>query len=86
MRRRIQWIPPNAPPLRGKEAIAKYLAATKVTLEQVDVDDVFVGGSNTTAYLTSTYHTRFCRKGFPKHKRQPVLICGSCANKLVSGV
>jgi ketosteroid isomerase-like protein len=59
----IQWIPPDEPPLRGKEAIANYLAATKVALLQVDVDDVFVGGSDTTAYLTSNYHTRFLPEG-----------------------
>ena len=59
----IQWIPPDAPPLRGKEAIAKYLAATKVALQQVDVDDVFVSGRDTTAYLTSNYRTRFLPEG-----------------------
>jgi ketosteroid isomerase-like protein len=59
----IQWIPPDSPPLRGKDAIAKYLASTKVVLQRVDVDDVFVGGSNTTAYLTSNYHTRFLPEG-----------------------
>lgn len=59
----IQWIPPDARPLRGKEAIAQYLEATKVELKQVDVDDVLVAGSDTTAYLTSNYRTRFLSKG-----------------------
>lgn len=58
-----QWIPPDAPPLRGKEAIAKYLAATKGALQEVDVDDMFIGGSDTTAYLTSNYCTRFLPEG-----------------------
>ena len=59
----IQWIPPDAPPLQGKKAIAKYLEDSKVALQQVDVDDVFIGGSDTTAYLTSNYRARFFPTG-----------------------
>ncbi|HZI86071.1 MAG TPA: nuclear transport factor 2 family protein [Pyrinomonadaceae bacterium] len=59
----IQWIAPDARPLRGKEAIAQYLEATTVELRQVDLDDVLIGGSDMTAYLTSNYRTRFSSKG-----------------------
>lgn len=59
----IQLIPPDMRPLCGKEAIARYLEDDKVALQQVDVDDVFVSGSDTTAYLTSNYRTRYLAAG-----------------------
>lgn len=59
----IQWIPPEARPLRGKEAIAQYLEANTVELQQIDVDDLLVAGSDTTAYLTGNYRTRFFSEG-----------------------
>jgi ketosteroid isomerase-like protein len=55
----IDWIPPDERPIRGKEAIARYLEANRVRLQQVKIDDVLIGGSDTTAYLTSNYRTRF---------------------------
>jgi uncharacterized protein (TIGR02246 family) len=55
----VKWIPPNAPPLVGKEAIAQYLKESSVELKDVHVKEVIILGSGSIAYLTSGYHSRF---------------------------
>jgi uncharacterized protein (TIGR02246 family) len=55
----VTWIPPNAPPLVGKEAIAQYLSDSTVGLKDVQSRDVVICGSGSVAYLTSAYHTWF---------------------------
>ena len=59
----VRWIPPNAPPLVGKEAIAKYLDDNSVELKDVQVKDVLIRGSDSVAYLTSGYQSRFVVEG-----------------------
>lgn len=59
----VRWIPPNAPPLAGKEAIAQYLRDITVSIEDVQVGEVVIHGSNSVAYLTGNYHTRFVVEG-----------------------
>ena len=55
----VKWIPPNAPPLVGKEAIAQYLNDNSVELKEVNVKEVIIRGSGSVAYLTSGYQSRF---------------------------
>ena len=55
----VRWIPPNAPPIVGKEAIAQYLSDSTVGLKDVQAGDVVICGSGSVAYLTSSYHSRF---------------------------
>ncbi len=59
----VRWIPPSAPPLVGKEAIAQYLSDNTVDLKDLQVEDVVIGGSSSVAYLTSNYHSRFVVEG-----------------------
>src|SRR5688500_10445107 len=59
----VRWIPPNAPPLVGKEAIARYLSDSTVGLKDVQIGDVIIRGSRSVAYLTSNYHSRFVVDG-----------------------
>ena len=59
----VQWLVPGAPPVVGKEEIAKYLAAHHVKLETIDATDPAVAGSGTIAYLTSNYHARYLAEG-----------------------
>lgn len=59
----VRWIPPNAPPLVGKEAIARYLSDSTVLLKDVQVGDVVIRGSRSVVYLTSKYHSRFVVEG-----------------------
>lgn len=59
----VRWIPPNAPPLVGKEAIAQHLSDSTVGLNDVQVADVVICGSRAVAYLTSNYHSRFVVEG-----------------------
>jgi uncharacterized protein (TIGR02246 family) len=59
----VKWIPPNAPPLVGKEAIAQYLNDSSVGLKDVNVKEVMIRGSGSVAYLTSGYHSRFVGEG-----------------------
>ncbi|HET6669967.1 MAG TPA: DUF4440 domain-containing protein [Pyrinomonadaceae bacterium] len=55
----VRWIPPNAPPLVGKEAIGRYLSDSRVHLKEVRVGDVVIRGSRSLVYLTSNYRSRF---------------------------
>jgi uncharacterized protein (TIGR02246 family) len=59
----VRWIPPNTPPLVGKEAIAQYLSDSTVGLKDVQAGDVVICGSGSVAYLTSSYHSRFVVEG-----------------------
>ncbi|MCM3901841.1 MAG: DUF4440 domain-containing protein [Pyrinomonadaceae bacterium] len=59
----VRWMPPNAPPLVGKPAIAQYLSDSTVGLKDVQAGDVVICGSGSVAYLTSSYHSRFVVEG-----------------------
>ncbi len=59
----VTWIPPDAPPLVGKQAIAKYLNDNAVDLKDVQIKDVLIRGSDTLAFLTSDYYSRFAAAG-----------------------
>ena len=59
----VRWLPPNAPPLVGKAAVAKYLNDNTVDLKDVQVGDVVISGSPTIVYLTSNYYSRFMIDG-----------------------
>ena len=59
----VSWVPPNAPPLFGKEAIAHYLRETAMDLKNIQVNDVVIRGSDSVAYLTGNYHTQFVVEG-----------------------
>lgn len=55
----IRWIPPNTRPLEGKATIAKYLAGNHVELKDIQIADTRVYGSDSLAYLTSNFSTRY---------------------------
>ena len=59
----VRWIPPNARPLVGKTAVAKYLNDNSVDLKDVQVGDVVISGGSSVAYLTSNYCSRFIIDG-----------------------
>ena len=59
----VMWIPPNARPLVGKEAIEQYLSESSEELKDVNVKEVMIRGSGSVAYLTSCYHSRFVVEG-----------------------
>ncbi|HEX6728469.1 MAG TPA: DUF4440 domain-containing protein [Pyrinomonadaceae bacterium] len=62
----IKWIPPDSPPLKGKEAITAYISANTVGLKDVQISDVEISGTGTLAYLTSRYCSQFSAEGFPE--------------------
>jgi uncharacterized protein (TIGR02246 family) len=55
----VSWIPPNEPPLNGKQAIAQFLTDNAVDLKDIQVSDVVIRGNGSVAYLTSYFQTRF---------------------------
>ena len=59
----IQWLPPNDPPILGKEEIAKHLAAHPTTVESIDVYDLCIHGNGCLAYLISNYRTQYLTEG-----------------------
>lgn len=62
----VNWIPPNFPPLHGKQAIAEYLTDDAVALKDIQVKDVVIRGNGSIAYLTSSYRTWFTSAGGPE--------------------
>lgn len=58
----VKWMPPDAPPFAGKKTIAQYLSDNVVHLKNIQISDVVIYGSDSVAYLTSNYHTRFVIK------------------------
>lgn len=59
----VKWIPPDAPPLVGKQAIAQYLKDSTVKLKDVQVKEITIRGSGSVAYLTSAFLSRFVSEG-----------------------
>lgn len=59
----VRWIPPDAPSLVGKEAIAQHLNDNSVDLKDVQIRDVVIRGSDSVAYLTSSYYSQFVIEG-----------------------
>jgi len=59
----VQWLPPDGPPIVGKEEIANYLSTERVKLLTVNAADVSVQGSGLVAYLISTFTTRYLTEG-----------------------
>ena len=55
----IVCIPPTTPPLTGKPAIAAYLSNNTVELKDIQAEGLVIDGTDSIAYLTSTYHTSF---------------------------
>lgn len=62
----VSWIPPDSPPLSGKEAIASYLTENPVDLKDIQAKDLVIRGTGSVAYLTSSYHTWFKLPDDPK--------------------
>ena len=59
----VKWLVPDAPPIVGKEEIAKYLASHHVELETLEVSDPLIEGNETIAYLTSNYRACYVAEG-----------------------
>ena len=59
----IQWLPPNEPPIVGKEEIAKHLAAHATTVESIDISELRIQGSGSLAFLISNYRTHYLIPG-----------------------
>jgi ketosteroid isomerase-like protein len=59
----VMWIPPDAPSLLGKEAIAQYLNDNDADLKDVQIKNLVIRGNDSVAYLTSNYYSRFVVQG-----------------------
>jgi ketosteroid isomerase-like protein len=59
----VMWMPPQSPPLLGKETIAQYLNENQVLLKDVKISNLSIKGNDTVAYLTSDYSSHFVAQG-----------------------
>ena len=59
----IQWLPPNEPPIVGKEEIARYLGTHSTKIELIDISDLCIHGNDSLAYLISNYRTHYLTEG-----------------------
>lgn len=55
----VRLLPPNAPALIGKDAVAEFLAADETTVKDIRIEDLVIRGSGPVAYLTAKYSTKF---------------------------
>jgi uncharacterized protein (TIGR02246 family) len=62
----IQWIPPNSPPLAGRQAIAEYSDNNQVDVKEIEITNLSIRGSGSVAYLTSDYLTQFLTHDSPE--------------------
>lgn|GEM_PF-1405923 len=51
----VQWIPPDAPAVLGKDALRDWLKAREIQSASIQITDTDTGGSGSVAYLTSRY-------------------------------
>lgn len=51
----VQWIPPDAPAVLGKDALRDWFKAREVQSASIQITDTDTGGSGSVAYLTSHY-------------------------------
>ena len=58
-----QWMPPDGPPIVGKESVANYLTSMKMELTEIDIMDLSISGTDSFAYLMSNYRTQFLTGG-----------------------
>lgn len=55
----VLWIPPDAPLLEGKQAIARWLKVAEVEIESLEISGLRIGGGGTVAYKTANYTTAY---------------------------
>ena len=65
----IEFWPPDAPPVRGRAAVAEYLAQGIARIQRVETTERRIRGSNEVAYLTANYETTFSTMDDPNPKR-----------------
>lgn len=53
----IEFWPPDAPPLRGRAAVAAQMAEEKARIHSIEITDRNIRGSDEIAYLTANYRT-----------------------------
>lgn len=64
----VQLIPPDAPPIVGKDAIAKHLAATDASIEKIEITNLSIQGDGSVAYLISNYRTELATSNSSVHE------------------
>lgn len=55
----IRWLVPNSPIVQGEDAARRFLEGASVPLEEIHTTDMRVKGTDTLAYKTCRYETRF---------------------------
>ncbi len=55
----VRLLPPAAPVLTGKDAVAEFLAGAETAVKDIRIEDLIICGSGSLAYLTARYHTQF---------------------------
>jgi ketosteroid isomerase-like protein len=59
----IVWFPPGEPPIRGKDAIGRWLEASCDRVEDIQVTRVALGGHASWACKVATFRTRYVPNG-----------------------
>ena len=59
----VMWMPPQSPPLLGKEAVFHYLKETWSFIKDVKISNLSIKGNEGVAYLTSDYLSHFVPQG-----------------------
>jgi len=65
----VAWIPPDAPPLRGKKAIRQWLGKGASKIHDLAITGLAIRGAGPVAYLTANYATNYTPEGGRKARR-----------------
>ena len=65
----IEWWPPNAEPLVGREAALAQMANGTISIHRIEISGRRIRGSNEIAYLTANFETTFSSQEDPTPKQ-----------------
>ena len=65
----IQFWPPDAQPLLGREAVSACMARGSTRIHSIEITERNIRGSNEIAYLTANYKTTFSLKEDPTPRK-----------------
>lgn len=66
----VKWLPPDGPPILGKEEVREYLTQQHVRVLAIDAPLDSVEGNGSIAYLITNYRTRYITEGHSDVKHE----------------
>jgi ketosteroid isomerase-like protein len=55
----VVFLPPNGPPLLGKEVIGQWLSSSGDQIQDIQISNLKIDGAESVSYLTANYATSY---------------------------